>query len=83
MWIGSRAAGTIVGRMSLASFPKTEPGKIVKVDYDQVCQIIKAKQEQSKCPILIDVRPPAEIESSGGSIPTARNIPRTPHIRTN
>lgn len=49
------------------------------VDYTGICQIIEGKAcaDLKGTAVLIDVRPPTEIAKSGGSIPTAKNIPRT------
>lgn len=68
------------GRMGLSS--STGRMSVQDVSYDQVCGIIKASEsgEKAGVPVLIDVRPAAEIRASGGQIPTAHNIPRTSNV---
>lgn len=53
-------------------------GRVELVNYKQVTEIVEARQKAAEnAPVIVDVRPPAEIEAYGGPIPTAKVIPGT------
>lgn len=66
-------------RRSMVSLPRGS-GSVVPVNFEQVSEIVSDRQksdENGSHPILVDVRPPAEIQAYGGPIPTAQVIPST------
>ena len=73
-----RLSNRMTTRMASGALPEA-PGKVPVVDYGQVRRLVDdaAKPSSDSTTILVDVRPPAEIAECGGTIRTARNLPRT------
>lgn len=74
----TRVIGDLRMSMGLSFSSQASGSKPGNVDYTQICKIVegKATVNPKEAPVLIDVRPATEIKSSGGTIPTAKNIPR-------